>query len=499
MTVAGQPSDLDALLAGDFDHPLIFVTVGSDHHRFDRLVRWMDAWVARQQAPMTCIVQFGTADPPRSAIGVDYVDHALLQRLLASADVVVVQGGPMSIIESRRHGRRPIAVPRVASLDEVVDDHQRGFCAKLAKEDLIELAEDEATLHRHLDVALAEPAQMTFLVDDSLHAPAPPSIDRIRRIAAAVTVKGGQPSARVLLLGGSGRSGSTLLERLLAGVPGVVALGEVIHLWERGLVADELCGCGRPFSTCAFWTGVGARAFGGWDHVEAEDVVAGRRSVVRTRQALTLLGGPTSPKLRLQRDRLSRTVRTLYAAAREQSGAQLLIDSSKHPAYAMLLRRAHVDLRCVLLVRDPRAVAYSWQRSVRRPEILERDVDMPRYGLAYSSLTWTLFAALYEALRMLRVPLLVVRYEDLLSAPHRELRKILDFADVPPSMNDLAHVSAAAAELGPAHTVAGNPMRFVVGKVPLRLDEDWRDGLSTAEKHLVSFLTSLLRRRYGYR
>jgi len=52
---------------------------------------------------------------------------------------------------------------------------------------------------------------------------------------------------RVLFLAGLGRSGTTLLERALAELPGVQPLGEVIHLWERSVQGDELCGCGEAF------------------------------------------------------------------------------------------------------------------------------------------------------------------------------------------------------------------------------------------------------------
>ena len=62
---------------------------------------------------------------------------------------------------------------------------------------------------------------------------------------------------RVLFLGGLGRSGTTLLERLLGQLPGVSPLGEVVHLWQRDLVDDERCGCGDRFSACGFWQKVG--------------------------------------------------------------------------------------------------------------------------------------------------------------------------------------------------------------------------------------------------
>ena len=51
---------LDALLdAAPRPRPLVFVTVGSDHHRFDRLVSWVDAWAAGRD--VDCVIQYGTS------------------------------------------------------------------------------------------------------------------------------------------------------------------------------------------------------------------------------------------------------------------------------------------------------------------------------------------------------------------------------------------------------------------------------------------------------
>ncbi len=58
----------------------------------------------------------------------------------------------------------------------------------------------------------------------------------------------------IVFIGAVGRSGTTLLERTLATGHGVVALGEMVHVWHRGLEQDEPCGCGEPFSECPFWS-----------------------------------------------------------------------------------------------------------------------------------------------------------------------------------------------------------------------------------------------------
>ena len=78
------------------------------------------------------------------------------------------------------------------------------------------------------------------------------------------TAESGGSTPRVLFLSGLGRSGTTILERVLGELPGVCSAGELVHLWQRGVLDDELCGCGEPFSRCGFWTEVGRRAFGGW-------------------------------------------------------------------------------------------------------------------------------------------------------------------------------------------------------------------------------------------
>ncbi len=88
---------------------------------------------------------------------------------------------------------------------------------------------------------------------------------------------------RVLYLGGLGRSGSTLIERLIGQLPGVCPVGELVHLWERGITAGERCGCGEPFRECPFWQQVGKAAFGGWDEVEVSRVAALRARVDRNR------------------------------------------------------------------------------------------------------------------------------------------------------------------------------------------------------------------------
>ena len=57
----------------------------------------------------------------------------------------------------------------------------------------------------------------------------------------------------------------------------------------------------------------------------------------------------------------------LYSAIADTTGCDVIVDSSKWPQYGLLLtERLPLDVYVLHLVRDPRAVAYSWQRRQSR-------------------------------------------------------------------------------------------------------------------------------------
>ncbi|MHA7177657.1 sulfotransferase [Arthrobacter sp. Sr24] len=308
--------------------------------------------------------------------------------------------------------------------------------------------------------------------------------------------RGAQMRPNVLMLGGFGRSGSTLLERCLAECVGVTGLGEVLHLWERGLRDNELCGCGLAFHDCVFWQGIGDRAFGGWGAVDSAEAVTDRQDVVRNRHLAELLTGWYPSARRQRARRLMDRVNDLYAAA-ASGEAELVIDSSKHPAYAYFLRRARIDLKCVLVVRDPRGVAYSWSKVVRRPETGEAEAYMPRYSTVAAVANWSLYSVLFHALTVLRVPVKTVHYEDFMGDPRAVVEDILHFAGHPVNPGDTDFIQPHSVVLGVHHTVAGNPMRMKTGELKIRLDSAWKVEMPAKARRVAGVLTLPLRLVYG--
>lgn len=142
---------------------LVFVTVGTDHHRFDRLVDWVDAWSPPEEVEVRVVVQYGTSHPPRHHEGASYLPGDELCDLVAHADVVVTQGGPGGIMDARRAGLLPIVVPRSADLGEHVDNHQLAFAAHLARSGEVLQATSREDLHRHLTLGVTDPGQLRIV------------------------------------------------------------------------------------------------------------------------------------------------------------------------------------------------------------------------------------------------------------------------------------------------------------------------------------------------
>ena len=300
--------------------------------------------------------------------------------------------------------------------------------------------------------------------------------------------------ARVLYLGGLGRSGTTLVERLLGELPGVVALGEVVHLWQRDILDDERCGCGARFSACTFWQRVGERAFGGWGNVDVARIHALRDAVERTRHIPRLAATGASADVREYATYYAK----VYAAAAEVAGAEVVVDSSKHSALAHVLRFAdNVDLRVVHVVRDARGVAYSWTKTVARPET-DGAEEMTRYSPARSALLWNAHNAAFGLLARRGVRVRRIQYEEFLADPRTALIRLADFAGLTLTTDALAFLRPEHADLKVGHSAAGNPMRFTVGRLPLRRDDDWVRALPSGQRRLVGTVCAPMLRAYGY-
>ena len=298
-----------------------------------------------------------------------------------------------------------------------------------------------------------------------------------------------RPAPTVIYIAGSGRSGSTMLERMLGAVPGYVNVGELLDLPRKVAPNDELCGCGEAFHACPFWCAVGDRVPGGWDPAAMADLHTLQRAVARQRHLPRLLGpgtGSFSAQVRTYAQRYA----DIYRAVGQVSGADYVVDASKWASQALALFRGGVDVRVIHLVRDVRGVTSSLARAVERPHTTGGAPEaMYTNSLPGGAARWLATQSELDLLTRTGLPITRIRYADLVTEPEATITAALQSLGAPVT-DGLPHLHRSPegvpqVDLGPSHGLSGNPSRFRSGLIDLRPDNGWSTQLSPAQQRLV--------------
>jgi hypothetical protein len=298
-------------------------------------------------------------------------------------------------------------------------------------------------------------------------------------------------TSQVLYVLGRGRSGSTIFAQALGALDGFFSAGEVRFLWDPVLTSDSVCACGEPVTRCPVWSEVLARL----GDVDRDRVVGWQREVVREARLPRLLRRPAVggwPALL----RYRRVMAQVYHAITEVTGCRTIVDSSKRPSYALVVRDlAGIDPYFVHLVRDPRASAYSW-RTRRYTGAAGTAVRRP--GAVDATLRWDLLNLGSEAVlrsagddRTLRL-----RYEDFAAAPREVIDAVAALVHGPPAST--AFLDERTVEAPTSHALAGNPARGQTGRVVVREDGEWWARQRPVDRWLASAVALPLLHRYRY-
>ncbi|HWC32697.1 MAG TPA: hypothetical protein VG709_06165 [Actinomycetota bacterium] len=299
---------------------------------------------------------------------------------------------------------------------------------------------------------------------------------------------------RVLYLCGSQRSGTHILSWILAGLEGVGVAGEVKRLWVRAARGPHGCTCGKSIGDCEVWSHV-VSADGAFDGLDAPSIVRLRDAALppgrswRTTRRLLASDVPLDPST--PQGRYGRLLADFYRAYASASGSSVVIDSSKDPGQAALLRRVPgVSMVPVQVVRDPRAVLDSHRRrrsSRNRPSVR----DATRVAA-----TWTAIQLACESIRRARGSHgFLIRYEDWVVRPREALAPLCVALGGKPE--DLPVDDRGVASLPPVHP-HGRRRRYMQGTMELTPDERWKRELDAADRAVVASMTLPLLLRYGY-
>ncbi|MDZ4767395.1 MAG: hypothetical protein SGI73_22880 [Chloroflexota bacterium] len=299
---------------------------------------------------------------------------------------------------------------------------------------------------------------------------------------------------KILFIGGTGRSGSTILGRVLNEAEGCFFVGELDRVWGQ-LVTQRNCVCGKPYSECEVWAPIFQHAFGGVQEDIAIKMMEFQRRL--SKEFLQMVFRPAQwARQAWVREYIDMTER-LYLAVRDVTGCRLLIDSSKGGSYNHFLSRIpSLSVYCLHLMRDPRGVVNTYNefwRPRKREGFLK--VVVP------TLLGWDKAQILMEGWgRFLRgsAKYMQMRYEDFVAQPQAHARTIFDFADEPQLAATLPFKNERIISLHLAHITGGNAGSNRVGDIELKLSERYHTRLSRRDKFAAVALTFPVMIRHGY-
>ena len=306
----------------------------------------------------------------------------------------------------------------------------------------------------------------------------------------------------LIYIAGYGRSGSTLLERLLQCQPDIQACGEMTNFFKIYGSASSRCSCGQTLDKCEFWGNVAQTLF---------------------EQGFSLSQFPCYSKIQIKREArwshggslfLSRHQHMyarimepfLESVATQCSDNNFLVDSSK-TAYTRPFRPIAISqlgkfrVRIIHLVRDPRGVVWSVKKG------LNRSLEAGKDSKTLLPLTRAVAGWVYAnraAGRLQRFfgkeNYCLVRYEDFVEAPVQILNRISTNwgIDLHESIR-VAHEARSGSEIliPVMHQLTGNRMRFSTS-FSIRPDYTWKEKLNPKTNAIVKSITMPLMKKYGY-
>lgn len=289
----------------------------------------------------------------------------------------------------------------------------------------------------------------------------------------------------IIYISGSGRSGSTLLERIIHSSSGVAALGEFHCLWR--LPEDEItCSCAIPFAEDPFWQRVLKQAdIDGAAIAELrrlESKVCRTSFVARRRYDIAALA--KDPDV----SRFIGLQFRLFESVADATGSHLLIDSSKAGPRAWLMA-CHPNVRIIHLYRDPADVIASWRSAKYDPGMGHA---MKRMSIGEAALDWWKVEYLIRRLERIH-PVFRIDYADLCSSPEQVVQAALSAL----SLETLPHpkwIDDTSVQQGDNyHSLNGNPDRFDKGPIRVsKREADWSK-VSSRERLSIKAAASAMR------
>jgi hypothetical protein len=179
-------------------------------------------------------------------------------------------------------------------------------------------------------------------------------------------------------------------------------------------------------------------------------------------------------------------VKTSYQRAFENKKLHCVGD--KKPYYAREMRRVlkvHPKTKIIHLIRDPRGTANGRKNTFKKK------------GVILSAIIWNRLNKNIKRFSP-RNRRLVVRYEDLVSNPSSELKKICGFLNIPFQESMLHYLKTTKKEYSNVPEEVKKKHQSLLKPINSSMIEKWKSGLSEKEQLDIAYYTGKQASEYGY-
>jgi len=116
---------------------MIFVTLGTDHHSFDRLAKEIDYLKKMNKIKMDIFIQLGyTQFIPQYCSYEKFLSFQDMINYIKKSRIIITHGGSTAAL-AWMHNKIPIVVPRFKKYKEAVDNHQIEYAQYFEKQNRI--------------------------------------------------------------------------------------------------------------------------------------------------------------------------------------------------------------------------------------------------------------------------------------------------------------------------------------------------------------------------
>lgn len=289
------------------------------------------------------------------------------------------------------------------------------------------------------------------------------------------TRSGARDFPEVLYIMGTGRSGTTILEILLANNEGFAGVGEVKHIFRDGFIANQQCSCGRSTHACEMWSSVMRTA--NWTPANMTRLAATVKKL-ESHNHFPFLWAGLGPR-NAKREYFA-AAGDLFRSVAHAAQCKVVVDSSKFAGRALLLAEAfpqRVKVLCITRSAEGLIKAFAKQNETEQK---------PKGALAAAAYYLYVLLCMRLVKARLGKQCFAIRFEDLNRDPQTVLAAIEQWSGY--SLRTTRSRIEAREAFDVGHIVTGNRLRKK-GRVKF---EPSAGGGSRADNALARILAPVL-------